>query len=96
MSGTPAPPSAAIVGLGALFVLGWLALGVWGYRLVLGGDVRGVIVPVVQLAAGFTAYGLRTEPALQRWRPLLTVQAAASGLIGGLSAVSLLTVMIAG
>jgi len=95
MSGVYAPPG-VVARLGALLVLAWLALGVWGYRLVLGGDVRGVIVPVVLLAAGFTAYGLRAEPALRGWRPLLTVQAAALGLIGGLSAVSLLTVTIAG
>ena len=91
-----APPPAVFARLGALLVLVWLALGVWGYRLALNGDVRGVIVPVVQVAAGFTCYGLRTEPVLMRWRTLLAVQAAALGLLGGLSAVSLLTVLIAG
>ncbi|WP_111767936.1 hypothetical protein [Nakamurella deserti] len=95
MNPRDAPP-AVFARLGALLVLGWLALGVWGYRLALDGDVRGVIVPVVQLAAALTAYGWRTEPVFRRWRSLLTVQAAALGLVGGLSAVSLLTVVIAG
>jgi hypothetical protein len=91
-----ASPPAVFARLGALLVLVWLALGVWGYLLALHDDVRGVIVPVVQVAAGFTIYGLRTEPVLLRWRALLAVQAAALALIGGLSAVSLLTVLIAG
>lgn len=91
---TAVPP--VVVRLGALVVVGWLVLGVWGYRLVLAGDIRGVIVPVAQLATGFTAYGMRTEPVMARWKGVLTVQAVALSLIGGLSAVSLLTVLIAG
>ena len=92
----PVPPPAVFARLGGLLIVVWLVLGVWGCRLALRGDVRGVIVPVVQIAAAFTAFGLRSEPVLRRWSGLLTVQAAALGLIGGLSAVSLLTVVIAG
>ena len=91
----PEPPPAVFARLAAALILGWLALGVWGYSLALRGDARGVIAPVVQIAAAFTAYGLRTEPSLRRWRSLLTGQAAALALIGGMSAVSLLTVAIA-
>lgn len=72
------------------------AVGVRGYLLALGDDDRGVIAPVVEAAAAFTAFGLRDEPSLARWRPVLTVLAGGLGLISGLLLVSLATVWIAG
>ncbi len=92
----PEPVPAAVVRLAASTVLLWVVLAVWGYRLALSGDVRGLIVPVVQLTAGFVAFGLRTEPSLVRWRTVLTVPAAVLGLLGAVSSVSLLTVWIVG
>lgn len=77
----PITPPAVSARLSALLVLVWLAVGVWGYLLVLGDDVRGVIVPVVQLALGLTLFGLRVEPSLTRWRGLLTAQAGAVAVI---------------
>ncbi|MEO7378010.1 MAG: hypothetical protein ABI074_15235 [Nakamurella sp.] len=90
----PPPPSA--VALGVALVLVAAALGVWGYLLVLGDDDRGVIAPVVEAAAAFTVFGLRTEPTLARWRPLLTVLAAGLGLVSGVLLVSLTTVWVVG
>ena len=91
-----APVPAAVVRLAASTVLLWVVLAVWAYRLTLAGDVRGLIVPVVQLTAGFVAFGLRTEPTLGRWRTVLTVHAAVLALLGAVSSVSLVTVWIVG